>query len=136
VATDDRVAYADSSALVKLVIDEPESRSLHEYLTRTEPLLASSRVALVEVPRATSIADPSPETREKTRRLLEACLLVRLTDALLREAAELTSLQVRTLDAIHLATAKRVEPDEMIVYDARLAAAAAEAGLETIAPGA
>jgi len=43
---------------------------------------------------------------------------------------------VRTLDAVHLASALRIRARRMLVYDRRLAEAADAAGLETIAPGA
>jgi uncharacterized protein len=54
---------------------------------------------------------------------------------LLRSAAALASLTVRTLDAIHLASAQRIGADEVLVYDARLREAAASAQLATAAPG-
>lgn len=130
------LCYADSSALVKLVIDEPESELLAEYLSKRRFMLATSRIALVEVPRATAIADGSLEAREETRRVLDSCLLVDVTDALLRRAADLTSVEVRTLDAIHLASAHRVEPDEVIAYDRRFRRAAETAGFAVAAPGA
>jgi predicted nucleic acid-binding protein len=62
-------------------------------------------------------------------------MLVDVTDALLRAAAGLASSSVRTLDAIHLASALRVEPDELVAYDRRLLAAGAENGLDVISPG-
>jgi predicted nucleic acid-binding protein len=125
--------YADSSALVKLVIDEPESAALEKHLGQGQ-LVATSRIALVEVPRATAIANPSRDVRRETGRLLGSCLLVDVTDALLRTAADLASASVRTLDAVHLASALRVEADELVVYDRRLAAAAAERGLDVSSP--
>jgi uncharacterized protein len=63
-------------------------------------------------------------------------LLVETSDELLRAAAALTSAVVRTLDAIHLASAMRIDPDEFAVYDRRLAGAATEAGLSVASPGA
>jgi predicted nucleic acid-binding protein len=130
-----RLLYADSSALVKLVIEEPESASLERHV-QDRRLLATSRVALVEVARATAIANPAPEVQAEAGRLLRSCLLVDVTDALLRSAAGLTSAAVRTLDAIHLASALRIEPDELVAYDRRLLAAAAELGLTVASPGA
>jgi uncharacterized protein len=127
--------YADSSALVKLVIDEPESVALDRHLGQGQ-LVATSRIALVEVQRAGAIANPSPAVRDEIERLLVACLLVDVTDALLRAAANLASASLRTLDAIHLASALRVEADELVAYDRRLAAAAVERGLVVASPGA
>jgi uncharacterized protein len=90
----------------------------------------------VEVTRATSIANPSPEARAETERLLGSCLLVDVSDGVLRAAARLTSREVRALDAVHLASAQRVEPDAMLVYDRRLRAAARSAGFLVAHPGA
>jgi predicted nucleic acid-binding protein len=128
------LVYADSSALVKLVIEEPESAALAAYIDEVKPTLATSRVALVEVARAVGLANPAPEAREEAVRAVESCLLVDVTDVLLRSAMALASLTVRTLDAIHLASAQRVGADEVLVYDARLREAAAGAGFSTVGP--
>ena len=90
----------------------------------------------MEVPRATSIANPSPEARAEAERLLASCLLVDVTDGVLRVAATLMSRDVRTLDALHLASAQRVDPDAMLVYDRRLQDAARSAGFLVAHPGA
>jgi uncharacterized protein len=119
---------------VKRVIEEPESKDLEAHLAE-DVVLATSRVALVEVPRATSLANPSEEVRQETRRLLAACLLVDVSDRVLRGAAELTSREVRTLDAIHLATALHIDADELVAYDRRLLEAAARHGLRVASPG-
>ena len=100
------------------------------------PTLVTSRIALVEVPRATALANPAPEVERETERLLTSCMLMNVTDGLLRSAAGLTSRVVRTLDAIHLASALRIDPDEFIAYDQRLASAAAERGITVLTPGA
>jgi uncharacterized protein len=120
---------------VKLVIEEPESAALERHLIAS-PMLGTSRIALVEVPRATSLANPAPEVQGETERLLASCLLIDVTDGLLRAAAQLASASVRTLDAVHLASAIRIEADELVVYDRRLAAAAAEHGLTVVSPSA
>jgi uncharacterized protein len=128
-----RLVYADSSALVKLVIEEPESAALDRHLAHRQ-VLATSRIAIVEVARATAIANPTPEARHETERLLASCMLVDVTDALLRSASALASAKVRTLDAIHLASALRIEADELLTYDRRLTEAAAERGLAVASP--
>lgn len=117
------------------MIEEPESSALATYLAAGESILTTSGVALVEVPRATSIADPAPEVRAEAERLLSSCLLVRVGDAVLRLAADLASREVRTLDAIHLASAQLVDADEMVVYDKRLLRAAHEVGIAVAHPG-
>lgn len=119
---------------MKLVIDESESASLERQLG-DEPVLATSRIAVVEVLRATTLANPAPEVAEEARRLLASCLLVGVSDQLLSRAAGLTSATVRTLDAIHLASALTIEADELVAYDRRLVAAAADRGLAVSSPG-
>ena len=122
--------------MVKLVIEEPERPALRRYL-KSSPTLVSSRIALVEVTRAVSIGRPADaEAQGEARRLLESCELLAVSDSLLLGAASLASLRVRTLDAIHLASALRIEADEMISYDRCLTAAAAAEGLATASPGA
>lgn len=125
-------AYLDSSALVKLVLEEPESRVLEDEV-RSIPL-ASSEIAVVEVMRACKHAARHGEQR--ARQLLESTFLVEVRRPLLEHAARLTSDSLRSLDAIHLATALEIVPDEFVAYDRRLLAAAAEAGLRVVSPGA
>jgi predicted nucleic acid-binding protein len=134
-SAEQRLVYADSSALVKLVIDEPESPALERHLAGTR-MLATSRIALVEVARATRLANPAPEVADDTSLLLASCMLVDVTDDLLRFSARLSAGSVRTLDAIHLASALRIEADELVGYDRRLATAAAARGLSVASPGA
>lgn len=120
---------------MKLVIKEPESESLGRHLGN-EPILATSRVALVEVSRASALANPAAAVQVETQRLLASCMLIDVTDELLRVATGLASATVRTLDAIHLASALRIEADELLAYDRRLLTAAAERGLAVSSPGA
>jgi predicted nucleic acid-binding protein len=123
--------YADSSALVKLIVSEPESTALEDYLSAGS-LLVTSRIAVVEVSRAVALANP--EAAAATAELLRDCMLVSVTAPLLAAARELCSATVRTLDAIHLASALKVEPDELLAYDRRLVNAALENGLSVASP--
>ncbi len=120
---------------MKLIIEEPESESLERHL-RHEPALATSAIAIVEVLRATGLANPAPEVREEAERLLASCMLVDVSTEILRAAAALASAKIRTLDAIHLASALRIEADELVAYDRRLLGAAGECGLAISSPGA
>ena len=120
---------------MKLVIEEPESAALERHL-EDRPPLATSRIALVEVARATGLANPSTGVQQGVNRLLASCMLIDVTDRLLRSAASLASAAVRTLDAIHLASALRIEADELVAYDRRLLAAAADNGIAVSHPGA
>lgn len=119
---------------MKLVVEEPESAALERHLADS-PTLVTSRLALVEVSRATALANPAVEVRRETARLLGSCMLVEANDPLLRSALSLTSRAVRTLDAIHLASALRVSADEVVAYDLRLIDAAADHGLAVSHPG-
>lgn len=119
---------------MKLVIEEPESDALERYLGGGA-VLVTSMVAVVEVPRATALANPSLAVRGEVDRLLDSCLLVAVAEPVLRAARRLTSAAMRTLDAIHLATALRVEPDELVAYDRRLLEGARAHGLAVASPG-
>lgn len=119
---------------MKLVIKETASTELEHHFEH-DAVLASSRIALVEVPRATKLANPSPEAEHEAHRLLGACLLVDVSDRVLRNAAALTSRAVRTHDAIHLATALYIDADELVAYDRRLLDAATAQGLSIASPG-
>ena len=92
---------------------------------------ATSEIAIVEVARAATIAGASADAVDN---LLARCELVDLTTSLLHEAAQLASARLRTLDAIHLASALLIGPDELVAYDARLAETAREAGLKVVQP--
>jgi len=61
-------------------------------------------------------------------------VLVDVTDGVLRAAAGFASAAVGTLDAVHLASAVRIEADEVVAYDRRLVAAAPERGLAVSSP--
>ena len=124
--------YLDSSALTKLVIDEPESRSLENVLQ--DRTLMTSRVAVVEVSksvaRSNPLADPS--------RILSMVTLLELDADVASLAATTGGTSLRALDAIHVASALLVGADleDFITYDARQSEAASAAGLHVIAPGA
>lgn len=127
------MVYLDSSALVKLVVAEPESSALRRYLG-DEPERASCTLARVEVLRAIRGHGAAPLAR--ARRLLQRLNLVQIDDELLEAAAALDPRVLRSLDAIHLAAA-RLFGDELtavVTYDRRMAAAAALVELTVAAP--
>lgn len=127
-----RLVYADSSALVKLVIAEGESSALDRELSQVPTTLVVSRIAVVEVTRAVRLANP--EQLPESERLMESCSLITVSEPILGLAKVVSSLRVRTLDAIHLATALHVAADTMAVYDEHLAEAAQAAGMRILAP--
>jgi hypothetical protein len=127
--------YLDSSALVKLVVIEPESSALREFLKRHAARLSSGLVEL-EVPRALRRAGFGAAELRRAGELLAHIALVDVDRALLRAAAAITPASLRSLDAIHLATALSLGEDlaGFITYDQRLAEAASTVDLEVWAP--
>ncbi len=130
----DSIIYLDSSALIKLIFEEPETSELAGFLAGW-PARASSTLASVEVLRAAQLFEDELVTGE-ARRLLAYIHLIRPDDLLFASAADVEPLSLRALDAIHLATALSLgdELAGMVVYDRRLAAAARDAGLTVFAP--
>lgn len=134
------LVYADSSALVKLVWDEAESAALERYLGSAE--LASSELVLTEVQRgvrrvvAAHPNLPSQALLERVGIVLDSLALVPLDRPLLVGAGALAAPALRSLDAIHVASALSLHPLEAFVtYDKRQAGAARLAGLKTMSPG-
>jgi predicted nucleic acid-binding protein len=127
--------YVDASALVKLVISEPESEALLGLLSIRDDLV-SRAVAVVEVVRAARLASDSPEAVTRARDVVRAVHLLAVDLKVLERAAELEPSSLQSLAAIHLASALSLEDelDAMVVYDQRLAAAAMGAGLKVLAP--
>lgn len=125
--------YLDSSAIVKLVTREPGTPELVEAV-RTEPEIVSSAIAWTEVVRAVRRSGGRVPRAEA---VLERIALVPIDEGITRGASHLSPAGLRTLDAIHLATALSLADDvaALVTYDARLAEAAAKAGLEVRAPG-
>jgi predicted nucleic acid-binding protein len=130
----DGVVYLDSSALIKLVFEEPESSSLARFLGAW-PTRASSTLASVEVLRTAHVVNDAAVTSH-ARALLAHVHLIRPGDLVLAAATRVDPASLRTLDAIHLATAVSLghELAGMVVYDRRLAGAARHAGLTVWAP--
>ena len=132
--------YADASALVKLVRDEPGSDALRSFLADSD--IVSSELVLTEVPRAVrraAAADPrlaEDVLIERAGETLDAVALLPLDRAVLLAAGALAEPALRALDAIHVASAVDLAPiDGFVTYDERQAAAARLVGLRTVSPG-
>ena len=128
-----RATYLDSSAVVKLAVAEPESSALRSHLRRRRPLV-SSALTRTEVLRALLPAGEVAVARG--RDVLRRLDLVRINDRVLDTAGILEPAHVRSLDAIHLATAQLLGEDlsQLITYDDRMADAARSLGLKTSSP--
>ncbi len=125
--------YLDSSAIVKLVTREPGTTELVQAV-RADPEVVSSALARTEVVRAVR---RSGGRTARAEAVLDRIALVHIDDGILRSAARLVPPELRTLDAIHLATALSLAVDvaAVVTYDGRLARAAVEAGLDVRSPG-
>jgi predicted nucleic acid-binding protein len=134
VPTSDSLVYLDSSAIVKLAIDEPESSALRAYLL-VWPKQASCALARVEAIRA--VAPSGSDAVIRAAAVLDRLYLLDLSDSLLRAAAVIGPTISRSLDAIHLAAAVELggSLSRFVTYDVRLASAARSHGFTVVAPG-
>jgi predicted nucleic acid-binding protein len=125
------VAYLDTSAAIKLVIEEAESAALVTALTDPSRRLAASWLLHTEMHCAAG-RNSAVISLEAITVVLETITLVDVTRGDLLAAG--THAPLRSNDAIHLATALRIGADEIVTYDAELARAAASAGIRVLAP--
>lgn len=127
--------YADTSAVIKLLAEETDSKAFAAfYDDHSDAEWVSSALLRIEVTRAVVRAAPSllPDSRD----LLPAFSYIAIDDDIVEGAMNEPDRGLRSLDAIHLATARILAPeiDGLVSYDDRLLRAAAEAGLPTISP--
>lgn len=125
--------YLDTSAFIKLVRSEPESPALRAELAAGDAAV-SSALLLVEGRRAA--ARYGSLARVRARSALSTIALLPLDDVTLDTAAGLEPAELRSLDALHLATAAGLGDDlgRFYCYDARLASAGAVLGLDVREP--
>jgi predicted nucleic acid-binding protein len=136
------LAYLDASALVRAIREEEEgSRALQIFLDGGE--LTSSELVLTEVPRALRrLAAERPRFQlepalRRAAETFESMALRPVDEALLVGAGLFAEPALRSLDAVHVATALHLYPiDAFVTYDRRQASVARLAGLKTVAPGA
>jgi predicted nucleic acid-binding protein len=129
-------AYVESSALVKLVHAEPETDALRGALG-SEDALVSSDLAVVEVSRAVTLSD-GDEGLARSRAALLRFNLLPVDRLIIEDAATLSPATLRSLDAIHVATARALDAPDLVFYsyDSRTIEAARSNGLVTASPGA
>ena len=127
-------AYVDSSALVKLIIDEVDTDAMRAYAASATALTASI-LATVEVARA--VGRVAPESTGVVVALFETLNVLAFDARIAARAAGMGPSGLRTLDAIHLATALELgdELTAFVTYDDRLADAARDLGLPVVSPG-
>lgn len=127
--------YIDTSALVKLLFEEPESSALSNWLTRKNEIpKVSSDLSTVELLRTCQRINES--LVDDARRLLNGVDLVPVDHVIVEQAASLSPRELRSLDAIHLASALSLNGDltDFVAYDLRLCSAATMAGLPVVSP--
>jgi len=131
--------YFDSSALVKISLPEPERPALLQWLPSNPSKHATSALALTEVERAirkNASASDLQKSLAEMAATFSRIVLIGVSNQILRGAAALTPLALRSLDAIHLASALELRPDldGLVTYDTRMAEAARFHGINVIQP--
>jgi predicted nucleic acid-binding protein len=126
--------YLDSSAFVKLVINEPESRALQDFLAGEHGQYISSSLLRTETLRAA--VKHGPDVLTAAREGLSRVDLVAIDDRILDSAGLLHPNVLRSLDAIHVATALTIgdDLDVVVTYDQRMIKASALMGIPTTTP--
>ena len=128
------VAYVDASALAKLVMEESGSAAMVQWFVEAECVL-TSRLGVIETHRAVARQDAGLDPA-RVDRVLRSIEVFELDAGIARHAASVGPASLRTLDAIHLATALALgaELDAFVTYDDRLAEAARAVGLPVVRP--
>lgn len=124
--------YLDTSAALKLLVEEAESAALARVVDDEGPNLVAGWLLETELRRASN-REPAL-TQQTVSEFLDAVSLYEVPSSLFREAGLLPGQHLRSLDALHLAVAVRIGVDAMIAYDLRLQAAARSLGIPVIAP--
>jgi predicted nucleic acid-binding protein len=127
-----RTSYVDASGLVKLVIDEAETREMVRWYVESDRVLTSV-IGVIETRRA---AARRPHDAGHLAHVLDRVEVLAVAPDIAERAGSILPAMLRTLDAIHLATALTAEPgiDAFVTYDDRLAAAARDLGLPVVSP--
>ncbi len=126
--------YLDTSALVKLVVAEPETEALRSWLADTPRDPIACDLVRTELMRAVRRA--APDRAARARDVLDAITLCEVPSAVFEAAGRLEPETLRSLEAIHLAAALDLGDDlkGLVTYDMRLAEAAATLGIKVVVP--
>lgn len=126
--------YLDSSAFVRLAVEEPETAALRAFLAARDARRVSSALLRTESLRA--VRQLGGNILATAREGLRRVDLVAIDDRILDAAGILEPRVLRTLDAIHLATCLAVGDDleSVVTYDERMAEGARLLGLPVVAP--
>ena len=124
--------YLDTSAALKLIVEEPESAALARMIDGEQPDLVAVWLLETELRRVAHRLD-GPEMDMVTQ-FLTGVSLYEMPGSLFREAGLLPGADLRSLDALHLAGAIRIGVDCVVTYDTRLAASARSLGIPVMSP--
>jgi predicted nucleic acid-binding protein len=125
-------AYLDASAMVKLIVEEPDSPAMYRWYIEHAKFV-TSRIGMIETRRAANRRNHAPAYLTS---FLRSISVLELDHDVAERAASAAPVGLRTLDAIHLATALAIgsELDAFVTYDDRLAEAARAIGLPVVRP--
>lgn len=133
--------YLDTSAAMKLVRPEKYSTELSDWLRERRGSSAVLSSVLIEVELMRATRRSAPEQLDRAAEVLSGIGVVTLSPAVVTRATAYTDASLRSLDAIHLATAEhlvsvtRAPLGAFVAYDGRLLAVAERVGLPVVAPG-
>ena len=127
--------YLDSSAIVKLVVDETESDELTRMIESTDAVLTTSFISEIECVRAVNRI--SADLRDVAMERLHGFVVLPLTDSIRSRTMSIMPGALRSLDAIQLSTAIEIQDslEGFVSYDFKLNEAARSFGLSVLAPG-
>ena len=126
--------YLDTSAAIKLLVDERESADLAEYVDAAQQELVSALLLETELRRA--VCRHELLTQEAVSAFLATLTLYDMPPSLYMEAGLIGGPNLRSLDALHVCAALRCGASAILTYDKRMGQAAAAVGLPVISPGA
>lgn len=124
--------YLDTSAAVKLLVREAESAGLIHMVNHERPALISSLLLETELRRTVHCIPALAQ--DMVTAMLAKVSLFELEPAQFTHAGLLPGTNLRSLDALHLATAIDLQVDALLTYDVRMATAAEEVGMPVMAP--
>ena len=126
--------YFDTSALMKLIVPEPESDALRDWIFATAGMYVSSDLTRAELIRATTRLNP--DRMSEARKVLSGLALLAVSVPVCESAGHLDPPGMRSLDALHVASASSLgdDLDAVVTYDERMAEACEVYGISVLAP--